>query len=142
MDGLGLAFYAEVADFAVDELATGEGFDAFADEAVGVELFGGGFEAGGEVHAVAEDGEFAALGVADFAGDDAAVVDADADADGDAAAGPGNVDDVPADSGDGGISSGVAVAVHGADRGAGDCADSVELVPVEGLSEVADSDVP
>lgn len=44
-----------------------------------MEDFGDAFEAGGEVYGVADDGEFFALGGADVADEDGAVVEADAD---------------------------------------------------------------
>ena len=54
-------------------------FHLFADEDVRVKLFRRAFQPRGEVHAVAEHGEFHALRMADVADDDFAVVDADAD---------------------------------------------------------------
>ena len=60
-------------------MVAGEFFDFLADENICVKLLGGAFEAGREVHAVAQHGELHALGMADVADDDFAVIDTDAD---------------------------------------------------------------
>ena len=88
-DGGGAAFDGDLAEGA-EAVGAGEaGEDGFADDDVGG-VFGAageGLEAGGEVHAVADDGVVEAAVAADVAGDDAGGVDADAEGERGAACG-------------------------------------------------------
>ena len=81
-DGLGLAFHDHIVHLPgpVGGLDRLEG--EFTDQDVGAVLFAGTFDAGGQIHAVADHGVVHALGRTDVAGNDGVGVDAHAVIDG------------------------------------------------------------